>query len=583
MKNRWFILCFLTFNLFAQQANLELIVSSEDVAVGEQITVTVKSNVSGNIKINFPPEFNEGYSVVNGMKQEMDYTSGKFVSLYYLSKDGTFTKTGDFTIGPATIKNRGKVLKSNTVTVKVGKGSTKSNGNSVRNSPSQNSINNKQKKRVAAYGIIGLSKKKVYEGEPLIAKSYVYARFRPTHLESYQTFEMMDVMDAHSLSQGNQINLEEKSIGGERMFVFSMDPKLAFPVKTGEHIIKPFQLELMSGFRGFPFESNSPSYEVIPLPKNQPYSFKGGVGDFSITRTISSDSYKQGDVVQMDVQVTGVGNIHLLQEPDIDLPDNIQVYGDPIIKEDFKFNNKGAEGKVTYTYNIQLLDSGQIKIPKIRYAYFDLKKEEYVVLKSPSINLTIKGDPNFELITDLYKTDTNLIELDDELIDETNLSKNNRSSFSSLNYILTSSLVIVILVLLYFLLKNKRQSVNKKKELPQEDEKELHEEKEIVTYVDIKNNIRDIDDLYQNGEEEALYSLIQNTLVTHLKNEMQFNHEVVIVNTVLIDKLDPKLFNSEKLKSIKFILKTCETARYGLVLGLDEREKLYISFRSLVS
>ena len=72
MKNWWFILCFLTFNLFAQQADLELIVSSEDVAVGEQVTVTVKSNVSGNIKIKFPPEFNEGYSVVNGMKQEMD-------------------------------------------------------------------------------------------------------------------------------------------------------------------------------------------------------------------------------------------------------------------------------------------------------------------------------------------------------------------------------------------------------------------------------------------------------------------------------------------------------------------------------
>ena len=135
---------------------------------------------------------------------------------------------------------------------------------------------------------------------------------------------------------------------------------------------------------------------------------------------------------------------------------------------------------------------------------------------------------------------------------------------------------------MYFLWKNKRQGLNKKKELPEEDEKELHEEKEIVTYIDIKNNIRDIDDLYQNGEEEALYSLIQNTLVTHLKNEMQFNHEDVIVNTVLIDKLDSKLFNSEKVKLIEFVLSTCETARYGLVLGLDERDKLYTSFRSIV-
>ena len=580
MKNWWFIVFFLTFKLFAQQANIELIVSSENVAVGEQLTVTVKSNVSGNIKINFPPEFNEGYSVVNGMKQEMDYTAGKFVSLYYLSKDGSFTKTGNFTIGPATINNRGKVLKSNTVSIKVEKGTPNSRGGSVQNSPSQNSIKSRPNKQVAAYGIIGLSKKKVYEGEPLIAKSYVYARFRPTHLESYHTFEMMDVMDAHSLSQGNQINLEEKNISGERLFVFSMDPKLAFPVKTGEHKIKPFQLELMSGFRGFPFESNSPTYEVIPLPNNQPYSFKGGVGNFSISRKINADSYKQGDVVQMDIQVTGVGNIHLLQEPDIDLPNNIQIYGDPIVKEDYKFNNKGAEGRITYTYNIQLLDSGEIKIPQVKYAYFDLKKEEYVVLKSPSINLTIKGDPNFELITDLYKTDTNLIELDDDLIDIPNSSNTNKSRFSNLNYILTSSLVLVILILLYFLLKNKRQGTIKKVE--EEEVKESTGEKEAITFIDITNNIKDIDDLYHNGESEALYSLIQNTLVTYLKNEMEFNHEDVIVNSVLIDRLDSKLFNSEKVNSIKFILNTCETARYGLILGDDERDRLYAEFKSIV-
>jgi hypothetical protein len=64
---------------------------------------------------------------------------------------------------------------------------------------------------------------------------------------------------------------------------------------------------------------------------------------------------------------------------------------------------------------------------------------------------------------------------------------------------------------------------------------------------------------------------------------MQFNHEDVIVNTVLIDKLDSKLFNSDKVKLIEFVLNVCETARYGLVLGLDERDKLYTSFRSIVS
>ena len=63
---------------------------------------------------------------------------------------------------------------------------------------------------------------------------------------------------------------------------------------------------------------------------------------------------------------------------------------------------------------------------------------------------------------------------------------------------------------------------------------------------------------------------------------MEFKHEDVIVNSVLIDRLDSKLFNSEKVNSIKFILNTCETARYGLILWDDERDRLYAEFKSIV-
>lgn len=581
MKNWWIIVCFLTFSAFAQQADLELVVSSQSVSVGEKISITVKSNVSGNIKIDFPPEFNEGYSVVNGMKQEMDYTSGRFVSLYYLSKDGSFTKTGTFTIGPASINRGGKLIKSNTVSVKVEKGT--GNNSSTRNqNPQQNTPSVSNRNKQPAYGLIGLSKNKVYEGEPLIARSYVYARFRPTHLDSYKTFEMNDVMDAHSLSQGNQINLEEKNVGGERLFVFSMDPKLVFPVKTGEHTIEPFQLELMCGFRNFPFTSNAPTYEVIPLPRNSPRSFEGGVGEFSITRKINAKEYKQGDVVQMQVEVSGVGNIHLLQEPDIALPDNIQIYGDPIVKEDYKFNTKGAEGKITYTYNIQLLDSGKVDVPEIKYAYFDLKSESYKVLKSNSIHLNIKGDPNFELITDLYKTDSTLVELEDDLLDEPFVQKKSQNTvLSNVNYFLTGSLLLVILVLLYFLFKNKRKEKSEE-QIPKED-RGLNEELDILTFVDISSALKEIDELYSSGEGEPFYDMIHGTLITFLKNKLELNHNERHTPNSIIDKLEVENLEVEFITSVKQLLSTCETVRYGMPLSTLEREELYNKFKNIVS
>src|SRR5690606_25882556 len=106
--------------VLAQSPKVELSVEPKTADVGEIITITVKSNVQGQVEIdNLPSAFVHGYDVINGMEQEMDHATGDVITYYYLSQTGAFGKTGKYTIGPAFVKKGNKSYKSNKVTITI--------------------------------------------------------------------------------------------------------------------------------------------------------------------------------------------------------------------------------------------------------------------------------------------------------------------------------------------------------------------------------------------------------------------------------------------------------------------------------
>mgnify|MGYP006866425982 CR=1 FL=1 len=107
--------------LIGQKPIVKLEIEPKSVQVGDEIVVTVKTNIQGEIDIDFPSAFVNGYAVMNGMEQEMDYNTGRVISLYYYSQNGVLKKEGSYTFGPAYVKSGSKIYKSNTVEVVVQK------------------------------------------------------------------------------------------------------------------------------------------------------------------------------------------------------------------------------------------------------------------------------------------------------------------------------------------------------------------------------------------------------------------------------------------------------------------------------
>ena len=181
-------------------------------------------------------------------------------------------------------------------------------------------------------------------------------------------------------------------------YAFEYDKKVIFPIGTGKFTIDPFKLMLRRGIEGLPITSASTAIEVKPLPGNAPKDFIGGVGNFTVSRTVDQTSFKQGDVFTLIIEVSGYGNLQNINEPKLNLPKGFVVYGDAVVKEDITFGSRGAEGKITYEYNIQVTNYGDLVFPATSLSYFDPNKEQYVQINTESTPLNVQKNSGFKIV-----------------------------------------------------------------------------------------------------------------------------------------------------------------------------------------
>ena len=446
--------CFAAVCSIAQKPLVFLEVDSKEAEIGEVLTITVKSNVQGEIDIDFPSAFVHGFNVMNGMEQEIDYNTGKVISYYYLSQTGTLQKSGTFKIGPAYVKKGNKVYRSNTVNITISKENDPVN--------SGNELTSRQLNQ-PAFGVIEKSKTVIYEGESIILNAKVYAQFDASHLENYEGYSLDGAIDKHSIGNTTQIVVEEEKIKRKSYFSFVYDKKVVFPNGIGTLTINPFKLNLRRGFESLPLTSSATTIEVKPLPKNAPENFIGGVGQFGISRKLTSKPSKQGDIFTLLIEIDGFGNLQNILEPNLNLPKGFLLYGDPIVEEDFVYGSRGAEGKISYEYNIQVTKHGELTFPETTMAYFDPTKEKYIQISSEKNSFTISKNEKFSGIlndsTLLSNKEKNLVSSPMPL-DENSQSKSTDFLQSPAFWIGVSSPILLLFFLGLFWKKKAKNKVS---------------------------------------------------------------------------------------------------------------------------
>ena len=131
---------------------------------------------------------------------------------------------------------------------------------------------------------------------------------------------------------------------------------------------------------------------VNPLPSGKPDGFTGGVGDFSINSSLSSNHVKANDAVTLKLNITGVGNLKLIKAPEVKFPEDFEIY-DPKVDNQFRLTSTGLSGSQTIEYLAIPRNAGNYRIPALKFSYFDTKTKSYKTLTTEYYDLQVdKGD-----------------------------------------------------------------------------------------------------------------------------------------------------------------------------------------------
>ena len=362
----------------------------------------------------------EDFDILMGPTQSSSSSTSIINGQRTSSKTLTFTcvlrpkREGTFTIPAATITAEGQQLKSKEVTVKVLPPDQKATASQSQSSSQGRAAATSQTGKISdddLFIVATVNKKKVYEQEAILLTYKIYTTVNLTNMSG----KMPDLKGFHSqevdMPKGNrEFELEHYNGRNYRTMVYSQ--YVLFPQQSGQLEIPSITFEgtVAQRVQNYdPFEAffnGGSSYvnvqksirapkltiDVSPLPAGKPASYCGGVGDFSISSSISTTELKENEAVTLKLIISGTGNMKLIKTPEVNFPTDFEVY-DPKVDNKFTLKTGGLSGNKVIEYLAIPRYGGNYTIPAVEFSYFDIKSGAYKTLKTPEYTLQVaKGE-----------------------------------------------------------------------------------------------------------------------------------------------------------------------------------------------
>lgn len=468
------------------------------------------------------------------------------------------TKVGKYTIAPANITVKGKKYSSNAVQIEVVKG----NNNTSNKQYQEQNTNKANFKKSDLYIRLIPSKKTVVKGEALSINIKLYTRLNLSDLQNPK-FPEYTGFYSQEIESSQNISLKRENVNGVIYNTATLGKVLLYPQRSGDLKIEPAEIDaiiqqriknrrrsIFDDFFGSSYRnirkrirSNALTIHVKKLPANAPFGFSGTVGNFKIKAVANPQEVSTDDALTYKITISGLGNIKLIDKPQIEFPHDFDVW-DPTIKNNIKNTAEGSRGSKTFEYIIQARHPGDFTIPSFAFSYFDVNTRKYKTIQTEAIPIKVKQGSKINTqvnTTNLSKEEVALIGKDIRYI-KTNkilLKEKEKAFFGSLNYYLSFIAGILLFILVFFLkrkhlkeasntvlVKNKKarkKAVKKlktaKKKLEEQDSAAFYEEihKALQGYISDKLDISisdfNMDKMLRSLKEKE----IDETLITKLK------------------------------------------------------------------
>lgn len=416
----------LSASLSAQQVNFNTVVDQTTISKNQVVQVEYVVENAKKVEEFEPPSF-RNFAVLQGPIQEsgMNFVNGNLTQYKALVFVLQPRKTGKLIIPGATALIDGRRRQSEAVAIEVTNSSV--GGASANRPPLRFNIpearveadrefvlypneNVAEKIKKNLFVRVEVNKKECFVNEPVIATYKLYSRVksesRVVKRPSYNGFSVYDMQDPESISPSVE------TLNGRQYNVHVIRRSQLFPLQAGLFTLDPVEVENVVRFIKAQSEQDNYLEEIIdpyaetvshtltvasesvpitvkPLPAaSQPASFDGAVGKFSMTASIKTPIIKAGESANLLVQIKGNGNLPMINAPAVNWPSSVEAF-DATAKEDIHPEVAPLGGEKTFEYVFSPLDTGQVVIPPVRFAYFDPVAKVYKTDSTKAFSLRI--------------------------------------------------------------------------------------------------------------------------------------------------------------------------------------------------
>ena len=523
--------------------------------------------------------------IING-----NVTSTSSITFTYILMAG---KEGTYKIPGATIVADGDNYTSNSVEIKVlppDQTSGANNGNSARSSRDQ--ANSGKISNQELFMMATASKTNVYEQEAILLTYKVYTQVNLTGLRG----DVPDLKGFHTqeveLPQQKTFTLEHYN--GRNYNTTVWRQFVLFPQQTGKIEIPSVTFEGTVSQRmasSDPFDAffNGGNYvninknlvtpkltiNVKELPEGKPANFSGGVGEFTLSSSISTQDLMTNDAVTINLVISGTGNMKLINTPEVAFPQDFEIY-DPKVENKFNLTRNGLAGNKVIEYLAIPRHAGTYTIPPIEFSYFDLKSQSYKTLKTDAYTLNVaKGEGNSDQVVANFTSKEDLKVLGQDIryikTGETRLAKKDDYFFSSMNYYLWYLIPLVLFITFMVIYrKQAMENANVAKVRTKKANK-------VAT-----KRMKNAGKLLAEKKSEAFYDEVLKALWGYISDKLSMPVSQLSKDNIE-EELQKHQVADELIKEFINNLNECEFARYAPGNQDEKMDKIYSSAIDVIS
>lgn len=496
-------------------------------------------------------------------------------------------KEGEFTLPGATVSVDGNEITSNKVTVKV---LPQDKANAARQSASQGSRGERQPGNTSVdiatndlFMTATLNKTNVVEQEAVLLTFKVYSAVNLTALNGkipdLKGFQIQEV----ELPPEKEWQLEHYNGRNYRTILWQQ--YVLFPQQSGEieipsatfegvvaqqvRPIDPFDFFGGSNYVEVKKELRTPRLKlnVQKLPSGKPEGFSGAVGSFKISSSVSATELKANEAVTLRLVISGTGNMKLIKTPEVEFPEDFEVY-DPKVDNKFSLRTNGFSGNKVIEYLAIPRFGGDYTLPSIKFSYYDIASKEYKTIETESYLLKVEkgsNEDNAAVAAYVSKEELKLLGQDIRFIKrgEAQFARKGDHLFGSTLYYICY-IIPLLLFVLYIVIHHKKVAENaniaalRTKKANKVAVKRLKVAKKFL----------------KENRKSEFYDEILKTLWGYMSDKLSIPVSQLSKDNIAVE-LEKKGVEAQLIAEMNNVLNECEFARYAPGDAGEAMDKVY--------